>query len=327
METIIAGLLMSLFSGLANYSISKRDRDINYQRQIELLDKQNAYNTEMFNKTNEYNDPANQLNRLMGAGASGGGALSMLGNQTANSIGSSTVPGVAGLNPGLANIFGDYGQKAAELENLKADTRVKNADANRNETTLYYDIEKTKAETNKLAEELNLTSEQRKNFEIINKYADQKSQEEIRLIQENYKLVEQQVKNAKEEEKKQIWENFYRDNFGIDVHDDVMNQIVSSSLKGEMPSVFAAFEKTANFVFSKLEEYGNIISNKFNKGFDYIGDKIDNIKLPTLSDIFSNKNNIKLHLAGYSYDDEKYGKVFKPYRNYKINKYGRIIFR
>lgn len=276
---------MSLFSGIANYAIAKKDKAENYKLQNQLLDKQNAYNTEMFDKTNEYNDPSNQLNRLMGAGMSSGGALSMLGNQTANSIGSNTAPSVAGLNPGLSNMFGDFGQKSAELSNLKADTRVKNAEANRNQETLYFDISKTKAETEKLASDLNLTNEQTENLKILNKYADLKSQEEINEIVNKIDLIQQQISNAKQEEKKQIWENFYRDNFGIDPNSKVMNQIITSSLKGDMSSVFGAFEKTANFVFDKLRGFKeNISNNMLNK----LGLEKTNTK--SLKDIFNSKS-------------------------------------
>lgn len=308
---------MSLFSNIANMSIAKRDRDKTYQRQIELLEKQNQYNTDMFNKTNEYNEPTNQLNRLMGAGASGGGALAMMGNQTANSIGSSTAPSVAGLNPGLANMFGDFGQKTAELANLKADTRLKNAEANRNEDTLFFDIEKTKAEVDKLAGELNLTNEQTDNLKILNKYADLKSQEEINQIIMNCKLVEQQIANAKEDEKKQIWENFYRDNFGIDPNSKIMNQIVTSSLKGDMPSVFGAFEKTANFVFDKLNKY---IDNKSNKLLERIGiNKPDGI---SLKDTFNEKTDKwieKRRKKTYNNIKETYER-FNPGKTLNFNK-------
>lgn len=258
METI-GSILLSLFSSLLSYRIAKSDKEDTFQKQNQLLDKQNQFTEEMWNKTNEYNDPTNQLNRLMGAGASGGGALAMLGNQTANNVGSSSAPGVSGLDSSLSNIFGDFGQKAAELANLKADTRFKNAEANRNESTLYFDITKTKAEIDKLATELNLTNEQTNNLKILNKYAELKSQEEINEIIMNIKLTQQQIENAKEEEKKQIWENFYRDNFGIDPNSNYMNQIITSSLKGNMPAVFGAFEKTANFVFSKLQGYSKQI--------------------------------------------------------------------
>lgn len=73
----IAGLGMDLFNGLLGHDAQKSANEANLQIAREnnawsekMMQKQMDYNTEMWNKQNEYNDPSAQMARLQAAGLS-----------------------------------------------------------------------------------------------------------------------------------------------------------------------------------------------------------------------------------------------------------------
>lgn len=92
-----------------------------------MMDKQNDFSLDMWNRTNEYNTPANQLARLEDAGLNPL-FYSLDGTGNASAFQSA---GVQGYNsPNIQNPFASYDPLTmAQVENIRADTRNKNSNS------------------------------------------------------------------------------------------------------------------------------------------------------------------------------------------------------
>lgn len=261
--------------------------DREWQKQMQ--DNQNAFNVRMWNLNNEYNSPQSQIKRLMEAGISRSGAVSMLtGGTSAGPVTASNMPSAPNQNrvpQMLATILGGIKEMSllkTTKDNIEANTRKTIADAARSEQTLTFDIDLLKKQGNYLDKQMDeistnmqLTDAQRKNWDILNKWADKKEEAELKNMIEAYKETQEKIRLLQEQNKdlhqdviKKEWENFYRSNFGVDPNSGPMNMLITSTLKGDMDSVFNAFEKGVNTVFTHLKgiaETGyNHLKNAFN---------------------------------------------------------------
>lgn len=113
-------------AAIGSYSAS-RENALAFQRQKELQVMQQEYNTMMWNKTNEYNTPAHQLQLYRAAGVnpntavnaiSGVGSASMPATPAVPSVSSTSSPTDA-LVRGLGSIL-DYAQRAAQISLTRA---------------------------------------------------------------------------------------------------------------------------------------------------------------------------------------------------------------
>lgn len=97
-----------------------------------LMDKQNAFSLDMWNRTNEYNDPLHQVERLKEAGLNplyyglDGSSADSFESAAANpySLPSLSNPYASWQN--LSSQFADIAVKQAQIDNLRADTAKKN---------------------------------------------------------------------------------------------------------------------------------------------------------------------------------------------------------
>lgn len=247
---LISGASSGVAGGLSNIFATNASN----QNSIAMQKMQNNFNEHMWNLNNEYNDPKNQMARLVGAGISPTAAAQALtgGNSNAPVVASNAQ---ATPYQGIGEMFGGIAQNIANLANVNADTRVKNAEANRNELTLVYDLKKARLEVSKFYEELGLTREQKILAKTINKYADGMEKAKLDQIKQNYDYVQKQMDMLNQQQKKAVWENFFRDNFGIDPNSSMMQNLVTSSLSGKIGPVWNAFEKTIEAAFAKAKSF------------------------------------------------------------------------
>lgn len=268
---LIRGIIDDIFTGMGGDDsyITEKEEDKMWQEKMQ--DKQNDFNLQMWKMNNQFNSPEQQMQRLMNAGISRTGAASLInGGNSAGAITASAMPNApdqnsssAGLSA-ITSLLGGIKSLAlmnSEKSNLDADTEVKEAEATRNKSTLYYDIQnlisnnfQIRANINKMYKDMKYTDEQIKYAQILNKYADGMEEAKLKQINEQIKQTQQAVANMKQDEAKMVWENLFRTEFGIDPHDKVMNQLVQAALKGTMDTVFAGFEKSADEVWKYFEK-------------------------------------------------------------------------
>lgn len=124
-------LLGSVVNGLFNMAEAKKQRDWSEQ----MMDKQNAFSVDMWNKTNAYNSPAMQKQRLIDAGLNP--LYYGLDGTSAESFESAQPLGYerAQAPSGLMNLGSDAMQayraaqmQEAQIDNINADTARKKAD-------------------------------------------------------------------------------------------------------------------------------------------------------------------------------------------------------
>lgn len=122
------------FGGLLNvagsiWQTSQQRKEAALQRDWNeaMMDKQNEFSLDMWNRTNEYNTPSNQLDRLKDAGLNPL-FYSLDGTGNASAFQSA---GVQGYNsPDIQNPFASYDPLTmAQVENIRADTRNKDANS------------------------------------------------------------------------------------------------------------------------------------------------------------------------------------------------------
>lgn len=285
------GFLGELFSEIDDLRWGNYQTDRDWQ--VEQQQKQNDFNVKMWKLNNEYNNPQNQIKRLMDAGISRSGAASMLTGGESSGVTASDMPSAPNQNrvpQMLSTILGGIKEMSllkASKENLEANTRKIISEADRNEKTLTFDLDLLKKQgdfmdkqMSEISKNMQLTEEQRKNWEILNKWADKKEEAEINNMTASYnetlqkiELLKEQKKDVSQEVIKKEWENFYRNNFGIDPNSAQMNQLITSTLKGDMDSVFNAFEKGVKTSLSHLK---GIAETGYNQLQEFVNKKINN---------------------------------------------------
>ena len=117
------GAIGSVVTTGANMYEAKKQREWNEQ----MLDKQNAFSLEMWNKTNAYNTPSEQLQRLRDAGLNplyyGLDGSSANGLESASALGYERPQFDSTSNPIMAGL--DSAIKTAQVSNIQADTAKK----------------------------------------------------------------------------------------------------------------------------------------------------------------------------------------------------------
>lgn len=291
--------------GDATYETEK-DRDKKWQQ--EMQERDNAFNLKMWKLNNEYNSPSAQMQRLKQAGLSASGAANMLsGGTSAGAITSASQPTAPDQNSTSANLnavtnaISSLGLLKSQKDNLNADTRNKIAEADRNEKTLLYDIDLLKKQSkdfevqwNKIEHENNLSNEQRKNLEILNNWANQKEELEIKNMIASINETNQRIEILKKQgnemdlnQQKLEWEQTFRDNCGIDPHSNEMQMLIQAALSGKIAPVLDAFEKGVNVVFNKAREL--YFDSGLNNKFDELNNELNEIRNFKLRDLFTGK--------------------------------------
>lgn len=254
METIIASLLTAVMSIIAG----KAQQNKTLQDQKELMTLQNQMNNQNWEKAMNYQTPENQVERLQMAGMTKGGALASL----AGNAGTGQISGVSGANApafdnNIAGILNSIVDKVTTARNMEADTNLKNSESTRTKVLLDAEKDNLEAITNELNQRARLTEEQIEYQQVLNKWADQKEQAEIEKLIEEKKKITQEISNMKEEEKKMVWENFFRTEMGIDPNSSIMNMLVTATLSGKEGVIWDTFEKAVNNIFDKASKVLN----------------------------------------------------------------------
>lgn len=141
MDPIIGGALIgagfNLISGIANSYSQQSANDTN----VELARENRAWQESMWNKTNEYNTPQKQIERLRAAGLN---PALMYSNGQANTANTPSAPAaphvqpVSGLAQGIGNAGDTISNAVIQLEQAKqmrAQTRMMEAKATKEENT------------------------------------------------------------------------------------------------------------------------------------------------------------------------------------------------
>lgn len=96
-----------------------------FKHQMQLQEQQQEYNTEMWNKENEYNSPSNQIARLREAGvnpmiALSGGSLSNVASSASSALGSASTPVPTSSGSSIGSSFIQQQMMNDQLETLRA---------------------------------------------------------------------------------------------------------------------------------------------------------------------------------------------------------------
>ena len=207
-EDIGAGLQSYFGQELAEDQLKNEQNFNAYQAQLnrdfqrEEREATQDFNLMMWEKNNEYNSPAAQLQRAKDAGIN---PNAVLGNSVASPpVTSSPMSGSAASSS--ASIASSLLLQDAQLANLMAQARKTNSDADINEqeyaynnvtfadrvNSLRYANEETKARLNKIISDTDI---QQKTFEIFAR----KSEEELNALREQVNKIRVEIDNARKQ--------------------------------------------------------------------------------------------------------------------------------
>ena len=157
-----ANLIGNLFGKKSNDSANKTNLQIaqmNNEWSERMMQKQMDYNTDMWNKQNEYNDPSKQVERLRAAGINPALALGNISTGSAQGVSSPSLPSPSGatMQPfrpdfsGIGNaimsayqIANQSDLVAAQVNNLNAQSDVARARAAADNAWTYEKLKETK---------------------------------------------------------------------------------------------------------------------------------------------------------------------------------------
>lgn len=197
-----------------NFNAEQAQINRDFQREERLQTQQ--FNLDMWNKNNEYNSPAAQLERAKAAGINPNTAVESLTRSASNPVTSSPMSGSAAASPG--SLASAMLLQSAQIANLNAQTRKANTEANINEqeyaynnvtfservNSLKYANNETKARLNKIVADTKLQEQlyeflSHKNEEELNqlRLLCDKTTEEIRNLKKQGNLIDQQVEGQK----------------------------------------------------------------------------------------------------------------------------------
>ena len=196
-----------------NFNAQQAQLNRDFQREERLQTQQ--FNIDMWNKTNEYNSPAAQLQRAQAAGINPNLVVSSLSRSTANPVTSSPMSGVAASSPG--SLASSMLLQSAQIANLNANTRKANTDADINEqdyaynnatfsdrvNSLKYANEETKARLSKLGIDTELQQQlyeflAHRNEEELNqlRLLCDKTTSEINNLKKQGNMIDMQIEGA-----------------------------------------------------------------------------------------------------------------------------------
>lgn len=172
-----------------------------------LMDKQNEFSLDMWNRTNEYNDPSQQVDRLIKAGLNplyyglDGSSANAFESAAANPY---NLPTLMNSLEGFRNIGSDMADirvKQAQADNLIADTAKKNNE-NQTETqrrmNLQQDLEESKARIQEILSRTDLNESERKLAEQSLEWNERLNQANLEYIESNSKMNDAQRKRIEE---------------------------------------------------------------------------------------------------------------------------------
>lgn len=166
------GVLGSVISGA--FSFGQQKRQFKYQKQLDQM--ANEFTESMWNKTNAYNSPANQLALAQGAGINPNLAIGNMGDATASQVQSSG-PGNAAQGAGIdVSGINNIGQsiaqgqlvdsqidlQKAQAEMYRAQANNYNANTDRTRQLTPLELDRMGKEINRLVSQFRLDNAQRK---------------------------------------------------------------------------------------------------------------------------------------------------------------------
>ena len=174
-----SSLLGNLIGGASQSSANATNMEIarmNNEHQYKMFQEQMAYNTDMWNKQNEFNDPSNQVKRLLAAGINpsavfGSGSVSEAGQLTAPQLPSLQQAHVTPFQPdfsGVGNAVNAYFQNeliSKDIESKGIDNQAKNIDLQFKVSRLLLDMQEQIGRIDKQLSETNLNKSHREYLE------------------------------------------------------------------------------------------------------------------------------------------------------------------
>lgn len=166
------------------FNAREAEKNRNFQREERLQTQE--YNTEMWNKTNEYNSIGSQIERARAAGVSPNAIIGQGGNMAYSGPTSSPMSGNSASSVGMfnSNIF----QNAALMQKTDAETRNIESDTSWNNSSLQDRLRFLRLQGDKLASDVKLGEQQFEFLASKNSLEIQTMTEELNLLKEELKL-------------------------------------------------------------------------------------------------------------------------------------------
>lgn len=161
-----------------------------------MLDKQNAFSLNMWNKANEYNKPSEQYQRLLDAGLNplfygldGTGNTGAM--QSAQILGSSRPTGVPNGLSVAAPYAGALAESVARIANIQADTAKKSNETlteTQRRENMTVELKKIQQEIQNIAADERLTDAQRYQVELATSWIDRMNEANLAYTESQSKL-------------------------------------------------------------------------------------------------------------------------------------------
>ena len=186
-----ASILGNVLGGLSNSSANSTNLEIarmNNENQYKMFREQQAYNTDMWNKQNEYNDPKNQVSRLLAAGIN---PASVFGNGTVSEAGQLTAPQLPSLQQGHVSPFSPDLSGVGQAVNSYFQNQLVNAEKKRTDADRAHTEFLTLEGNKKLLPTLEFLENQAKKEGVLGDIA----RSQLRFAQESYFWNLKQLRN------------------------------------------------------------------------------------------------------------------------------------
>lgn len=235
----ISGIVGNGISSVMSSVAQKQGADVAYQRQNELMDKQNAWNLDMWNKQNEYNSPAEQAKRLREAGLNPVFA-GLDGTGNAAQLQSSSPAQVD--NPVQFDPNAMLAMAQAEKLRAETDTEDELRDARKAEI-----MEKT----NKLKKEIDSLDVDIQTKEILKQYADANEQAKLNEIESRIELNKAQQRKADKEAEK--IEKYLNEMFPEEINRIRADIDLKNATKDEKEALIRKYDAEIELIAEKLK--------------------------------------------------------------------------
>lgn len=205
------------------FNAREAEKNRNFQRQ-ERLETQ-EYNTEMWNKTNEYNSIGAQIERAREAGVSPNAIIGQGGNMAFSGPTSSPMSGSTASSVGLfdSNIM----QNAVDMAKADAERRNTESDTDWNNQSIEARLKFLNKQIDKLTVDVDLGQQQKEFLASKNSIELLTMQEEINLLKENIKSA--QNENDINAQKKAFYEKHGLVP-GLEEHEQLFQLLIDNKL-------------------------------------------------------------------------------------------------
>lgn len=294
MQGILGGILNFMSAGTDAY-FQRQQQQQEFEQQKSLLNTQNKFTLDMYNLNNEFNSPANQIQRMIAAGISPAAAAQAVAGSpssaTGSQVSSSSAPSVnsaIGASSPMSSVFSDLFKNRL----LAAQTEQQIAETGRYNEVTDKAIEEATERINKMRKEGRLTDAQAETCEQLMPYLVQnsqadlikkqlefqqiKNQTDLLLSQKNVAdkqagLIESQTKGVDLDNLKKTWEKFFRDTFNVDPSSPWVNNLITMVLSGKSDVVISSIEQTLETLLSFLNGDGadDSVTNFFTNPVGY----------------------------------------------------------